>query len=296
MPSRVACEAEPTCGSSETLSSAIRSSPTCGFVFKDVEPGAGDDAALQRIRQGRLVHRRASADIDQHTVCTQRRQNLRIDRLCGAFGSRHDDDDRIDSLCHLLQGRVIGVGETFAWRARMIVNGNAETFQPPGDRKTDATQAIQADRAAAQRQGRQRKRTIPHPTTSPQPILRLRQLPDRIEQETDRRIGNFFGQNIRRVGNRDALVPGVNSIDAVIADPEIGDDLELLECIHESSGNLALHRDARNAGGKLRRDQRRIGSGDEDRFEMLRQAVENALVDLSGHKNTGAALWHGSLL
>ena len=77
------------------------------------------------------------------------------------------------------------------------------------------------------------------PFACAQVAVGLRQLANRREQQPDREIGDLLGQDVGRVRHDDAAPAGLGCVDGVVADAEIGDDLELRQPVHEGAVDVA---------------------------------------------------------
>ena len=78
---RVCTDAEPTCGSSVALGRSSSACGTFGSSAKTSRPGGEDRAVGKRSRQRCLVHRAATADIDENAIRAERRQHCGVDGL-----------------------------------------------------------------------------------------------------------------------------------------------------------------------------------------------------------------------
>ena len=73
-------------------------------------------------------------------------------------------------------------------------------------------------------------------------------------QEPDGEIGDLLGQDVGRVRDDDAAPAGLGGVDGVVADAEIGDDLELRQLVHEGAVDVVMA-----AGGKAADARRELG-------------------------------------
>ena len=94
---------------------------------------------------------------------------------------------------------------------------------------------------------------VAHPTAVAQPGLGSRQFAHGIDQQPDRGIGDLLGQHVGRVGDHDAALRRVADIDRIIADAEIGDDLEIGQRIDQCSVYAAKGGDAAHRAGACHR-------------------------------------------
>ena len=70
-----------------------------------------------------------------------------------------------------------------------------------------------------------------------------------------RGVGDLLGQHVRRVGDDDAALGRRLDVDRVVADAEIGDDLELRQALDQRAGRPAWRPAAmpRTRAGERRR-------------------------------------------
>ncbi len=91
------------------------------------------------------------------------------------------------------------------------------------------------------REWRKGERPLACPPPLTQPGFRFWKLPQRVQQQRNRRIGHLVVQHIGRIRDHNALRGGMPDVDTVIADAEIGDDFNIGEGIHpggiEAAGN-----------------------------------------------------------
>jgi hypothetical protein len=125
----------------------------------------------------------------------------------------------------------------------MIGDAEPKCFEARGDGLADAPEPEDADRASAQ--GRGERVILLQPFSGAQIPVDLRQLPHRGDEEPHREIGHFLGQNVGRVGDHDAAPRRLGGVDAVVADAEIGNDLEIGHELHHGAVDAA-----RAAGGE----------------------------------------------
>jgi hypothetical protein len=59
------------------------------------------------------------------------------------------------------------------------------------------------------------------------------------QQHQHGHVGDIVVEHVRRVGDHDVLRGGMGSIDAVIADAEAGDDLQVRQCVDQGGIGLA---------------------------------------------------------
>ena len=77
------------------------------------------------------------------------------------------------------------------------------------------------------------------------------------QQQAQRGIGDFLGEDVRRVGDDHAMLAGPVGVDGVIADAEIGDDLELGQAAHQRARPASHGRPWRRRGCGGRRSARK---------------------------------------
>jgi hypothetical protein len=113
----------------------------------------------------------------------------------------------------------LSVGELGTRPARVIDDRDAESVEPSRNRQADPAHAEKADRAVAQRRAAERI-VARRPFAVAKIALCLRQLAHGAEEEADRRVGDFFRENVRRIGDDDAAPARRDRVDVVIADAE----------------------------------------------------------------------------
>ena len=115
------------------------------------------------------------------------------------------------------------------------------------DRLADTAEAENAELAATQRRAGERERPLGHPLASAQVALGRRQLARSHQQQAHRGVGDFLAKDIGCVGDADALRRAVARIDGIVADAEIGHDLQRRQTIDQRR----IDRDMRAAGHRL---------------------------------------------
>ena len=92
----------------------------------------------------------------------------------------------------------------------------------------------------AKRRPGQRVGALRLPSAGAQIPLGRRKLADRVEQKAERRVCHLLGQHVRRVGDDDPVAGAVIEVDPVIADAEIGDDLELRQALEQVARDVEM--------------------------------------------------------
>src|SRR5262249_57530777 len=121
------------------------------------------------------------------------------------------------------------VGPRF-WR--MIDDRNSERVEPPRNCFADGTHAEDADGAVTQRRLGQRIGFL-QPFAGAKITLSLRKFPNRVQQQSERGVGDFLGQYFGRVGYDDAARARRFGIDMVVADAKARNDLQFGKASYE---------------------------------------------------------------
>ena len=192
---------------------------------ENVEPGGQYRAIFEGADQRRLIDHGAARDVDQHAIRSQRRQDLGIDDVARRRAARQDDDQRVDRFGKGAQLGKVRIVDIRLLAARVIGDRRVEAAETFGDHLADPAQADDADTPAAQRGGKREG-----PAFGPEPAAHepvgLGQASDGGNQQPDREIPHLVIQHIGRIGHDDAAGDCRLEVDRVIADAEIGDDLQ----------------------------------------------------------------------
>src|SRR5579864_6187537 len=152
-------------------------------------------------------------------------------------------------------------------RAGVIDHRNAEGAEPPRDRLADGAHADHADGAVAQRRLGERIVAL-EPLAGAQIPLGLGKFAHRAQQQSERGIGDLFGQHAGRIGQDHIVRGGPFDVHVVVADAEARDDFELGKAFHQAAGNQ-FPRVAAGDGANVRM------SGDEGGAVLRRGGLMN---------------------
>ena len=145
-----------------------------------------------------------------------------------------DDEEDVDLLGHRPQVAIVAVGDVGARGAGVIDDRHLHRIEPAGDRHADAAEPDDADGAVAE--GRRGQPVVRlGPAAGTEVALGGGQFAHRHQEEAEGGVGDFLGEHIRRVGDDDAALGAGGEVDAVIADAETGDDLEIGQAIDQGA-------------------------------------------------------------
>ena len=192
---------------STTSSRQISPGWTLRLVLEDVEAGRVGSPAFERRDQGGLVDHAAAADIDQDAVRSRAPRTAawsQMSRVAAPPG-------RPPSGCRRrrrVRRALLKYGEATPFDRAPAVIGDVQAagLAAPGDRLADPAIAEDAHRAAAQRSPREPIGTFGDPAAGAQPPLGGGELTDRHKEQAERRVGDFRGQHVGRVGDDDAAL------------------------------------------------------------------------------------------
>ena len=270
------------------------------LAIHHVETRAGDAARIEGGDQRVGVHQRAAGDVDEVALGAERGEHRLVDHVprLGIRGRRyHQHVGRLGQG----EGRlIIGVGRVGGLAAAVVADRHGEAgLAAAGDFPRDGAVADEAE-AHAGEFGRRMTGLVP--LALPHGMVLRGDAADGGEHQRQRVIGDRNGVGAGTVGHDDAAGDGRLHVDAVIADAEAGDHLELGHGVHLGGGHAggAVGQDGaevRPLGGDGRRallGRRRIGhleDGLEPRQFMGRKRNENEQLD--GTRRHGAVLQEG---
>ena len=165
-------------------------------------------------------------------------------------GAGQDRDQRIDGRRHFREAGVVAIGGARVGLACVVDDRHLHRGQATGDGHADAAETGDADGAVAQ--GRPRQRIIAgRPFAGADMALGGGKLAHGHQQQAEGGVRDLFGQHVGRVRDDDAAGGAGAKVDAVIADAEIRDDLELRQPLDQLAvdGGMGAARDAADGAG-----------------------------------------------
>jgi hypothetical protein len=126
------------------------------------------------------------------------------------------------------------------------VDGHAERAGPPSHRAADPAHADYAEGLAGEAPAELVGRPPAAPPAGAQVALALAQPPRADQDQSHHQIGRILGQDVGRVGDRDAARLGRGQIDIVGAGAEISDQPKPIACLGDQPGVDPVA----NGGGK----------------------------------------------
>lgn len=211
----------------------------CRLVLEDVEPGAGDLAAAQRLDERGLVDDRPAGRVDEVGAGFHRAQRLGVDEVMRRPGLTGGDERAVqrDDVCGCQE-----FGQLEASRAELgrsvgghVARARVDDVHPegpgaPGHRDADPAGADDAERLAAQVHAEQVEHAPLPRGAGPDDALALAEAARRHEHEPEGGVGGRVGEHAGGVRRDDAAPGARGDVDVVVADGDIGDDLELVAC------------------------------------------------------------------
>ena len=143
---RVACDADPMCGSSTVRGALEQPRVHLGLALEHVEPGREQPAGVQRVGERLLVDHRAARGVHEHRGRLHEREPARVDEVPGRVAAGHvqrHDVGRGEQLVEV--GDVAGLAGV---GARVVQHLHPEAGRAARDRAADAAVADDAERRA----------------------------------------------------------------------------------------------------------------------------------------------------
>ena len=226
--------------------------------LEDVQRGAGEVAAAQRLDQRGLVHDRPAGDVDQLAARLHRGQHLGVHQVPGLLGQRGADHQVVGGRHHVVEGAGPDA-ELGRGGQRRVPRVAADDVHPEcgtadRDRAADAAQADHAHHLAAQRLALDLE-----PGAGPDRGVHPVQPAGEHQDEAGRDIRHLVAEHARGVGHRDAEPGGGLLVDAVGADAPLGEDLQPRRGLEHRGGEHVV---ADDHAVDLRHDLEQLGLGE----------------------------------
>ena len=195
------------------------------FILEHVERRAGDHVLLQRPRQRTLVDDRAARRVDQESRPLHARERRLIDQPRVSGDSGTCSDTMSDVASSRSSGMYSASGQPGSRRlvtAIFIPNARPRSR----DRATDPTATDDAELFALQARPEHELERPALPVARARQTVALAHTARDVENQGPREVGGRIGQHVRRVGADYALLLGVAHVEVVVANCDVGDDLQ----------------------------------------------------------------------
>ena len=201
---RVACDADPMCGSSTVRGALEQPRVHFGLALEHVEAGGEQPAVVQRVGERVFVDHRAARGVHEHRGRLHQREPARVDEVAGRVAAGHvqrHDVGRREQLVEV--GDVAGLAGV---GARVVQHLHAEARRAARDRAPDAAVADDAERRAVHVSAEILRDPPPVPAAGAQVGLGVVREPRRGEDQREREIGGGLVEHAGRVAHDDAVL------------------------------------------------------------------------------------------
>ena len=195
------------------------------LLFIHVERGAGDQTLGERPCQRGLINHRASRGVDQVRSPLHPRERLLIDQVFGLRRHRTVQRDDVGGREQPIERHLCGVGD-IGNGARRIGDRHAERRRLIGHRAPNPAKAHQTELLAPQLHTQHVIERPATPRTGANHAFALAKAPRNRQDQRPGEVGAGIRQDVRCVGDRDAARAARCHVDVVIADGDVGDDLQ----------------------------------------------------------------------
>ena len=196
-----------------------------GLTLEDVERGAGNEVLTQRPRQRRLVDDLPTCRVDEVRRPLHPRQGLAVDQVTRLRRQGHVQRDDVGARNQPVEPHELDTGPL---RVASAAHGDAhpEGCRARGHGTADAPAADDAHEFSGQAAAEHEVEAPALPCARSQQSLALAEPARDAEDQRPGEIRGRVGKHVGSVRADDALRDGVRHVEVVVADGDVGDDLQ----------------------------------------------------------------------